>query len=106
MNRFFLAFASTLTSGLLSFSYLKEWMLIRFWNRKPLMPLSDDLLHPYFHQSQDLYLRVTFVFGALFFLLFFATLWFFVQREDKKVFLCFVLTMITLFAVMVNASIK
>src|SRR5690554_4081125 len=106
MNRFFLAFATILTSGIFAFSYLREWAGIRIGGQPLLLQPSDEIIYPYFHQSADLYLRVTLIFGVVFSLLFFAGIYFVFKKNERKVFFTFVLTMLTILALMVNGAIK
>src|SRR5690554_4569717 len=104
MNRFFMAFASIFTSGIFAFSYLKEWILVQYGDQRPILTPSPDIVYPYFHQSHDLYMKVILIFGLMFFVLFASSVFFTVQKKEKKVFLCFVLTMFTILAVMVNGA--
>jgi hypothetical protein len=106
MNRFFLAFAAILTSGIFAFSYLKEWASIRLVGQKLILKPSEEIVYPYFHHSDELYLRVTLVFGVVFLLLFLASVYFVYQKNEKKVFLTFVLTMFAILALMINGAIK
>src|SRR5690554_6831472 len=106
MNRFFLAFASIFTSGIFAFSYLNEWLSVKFWDQPLLLKPSGDIVYPYFHQSPALYLRVMLIFGMLFFLLCLASVAFSFQKNQKNIFLCFVLTMLGILAAMVNGAIK
>ncbi len=106
MNRFFLAFATILTSGIFAFSYLKEWIEIRIGKQQLILKPSDEITYPYFHQSAELYLGVILVFGVLFSLLFFLAVYFVFKKNEKKVFFIFVLTMLAILALMVNGAIK
>lgn len=106
MNRFFLSFATILTSGVFAFSYLKEWASIQLGGQQLLLNPANDIVYPYYHQSPELYLRVTLVFGIVFLLLFFASVFFVYQKNEKKIFLTFVLTMLAILALMINGAIK
>lgn len=106
MNRFFLAFASIFTSGIFALSYLKEWVFINFFGEKLHLKPSKEIDYPYFHSSEELYLRVVLIFGTVFFLLLIASVIFTLQKKWGKVFLCFTLSMMAILAVMVNGAIK
>src|SRR5690606_26100509 len=106
MNRFFLAFATILTSGIFAFSYLKEWASIQLGSQQLVLSPNAEIIYPYFHQSPELYLRVTLIFGVVFFLLFLGSLYYLFQKNEKKIFLTFVLIMFTILALMVNGAIK
>lgn len=101
-----MAFASIFTSGIFAFSYLKEWISVQFWDQKLILKPSSEIDYPYFHQSQNLYLQVILIFGIVFFLLFATSVLFTIQKKEGKVFLCFVLTMLAILALMVNGAIK
>src|SRR5665811_1859292 len=103
MNRFFMAFASILTSGIFAFSYLKEWVFFNFLGGELNLNPSQEINYPYFHNSEELYLRVLLTFGTIFFLLFMASVFFALRKKWGKVFLCFTLSMVTILAIMVNA---
>lgn len=106
MNRFFLAFASIFTSGVFAFSYLKEWASIRIGNRALELKPVNEIIYPYFHESPELYLRVILIFGIVFLMLFCASVYFVFQKNQKNIFLCFVLTMFAILALMINGAIK
>lgn len=106
MKRFFLAFATILTSGIFAFSYLKEWASIQLGGQELILQPSEEIVYPYFHQSSELYLRVTLAFGAVFLLLFLASVYFVYQKNEKKTFLSFVLTMLAMLALMINGAVK
>lgn len=106
MNRFFLAFATILTSGIFAFSYLKEWASLQVGDQELVLKPSEEIIYPYFHQSAELYLRVTLAFGVVFLLLFLASVYFVYQKSQKKIFLTFVLTMFVILALMINGAIK
>src|SRR5690554_1015165 len=101
MNRFFMAFASIFTSGIFALSYLKEWVSVRYGNQPLILTPSPDIVYPYFHKADDLYMKVILIFGLVFSLLFASSVFFTVQKKQEKVFLCFVLTMFAILAVMV-----
>jgi len=106
MNKILLAFAAIFTSGIFAFSYLKEWISVRIWDRVLVLKPSEDIVYPYFHQSADLYLSIMLLFGVIFLFLCVASVLFALQKKEKKVFLCFVLTMLALLSAMINAAIK
>src|SRR5690606_548624 len=106
MNRFFMAFAAVLTSGIFAFSYIKEWVGIRLGGQPLVLRPSEEITYPYFHQSEDLYLQVTLIVGTVFFLLFCAAVYFIFKQNEKKVFVTFVLTMLAILVLMVNGAIK
>jgi len=106
MNRFFLGFAAVLTSGVFAFSYLKEWVSIQIGRQTLVLSPNDDIIYPYYHQSPELYLRMILVFGIVFLSLFIASVFFVFKKNEKKVFLSFVLTMLAILALMINGAIK
>ena len=106
MNRFFLAFATILTSGIFAFSYLKEWASIQLGAQELILKPSEEIAYPYFHQSSELYLRAIFVFGVVFLLLFLAAVYFVNQKNEKNIFFTFVLTMLAILALMINGAVK
>lgn len=101
-----MAFATILTSGIFAFSYLKAWLSVRLWDQNLVLKPYNEIDYPYFHQSEKLYLTVTLIFGLVFCLLCLASVFFTFKNKEKKVFLCFVLTMLTVMAVMINGAIK
>lgn len=105
MNRFFLALASTITSGTFAVSYLNEWVNLVSGKKIHLNP-SEEINYPYFYNSEELYLKVVLIIGIVFSLLFFASVWFVLQKKWGMVFLCFTLSMMAILAVMVNGAIK
>ncbi len=106
MNRFFISFASIFTSGIFAFSYIKEWISIRILGENLLLKPSKEIDYPYFHQTEELYLRVILIFGMAFFILFVASVIFTIQKKWGMVFLFFTLSMITILIVMVNGAVK
>jgi hypothetical protein len=106
MNRFFLAFAAVLTSGIFAFSYLKEWAFIQLGRQDLALNPTAEIIYPYFHQSPELYLRVTLIFGIVFLILFIASVYFVFKKNEKKIFFTFILTMFAILALMVNGAIK
>lgn len=105
MNSFFIKFAALASSGIFSYSYLREWVGAKWLGEEiVLLPNKEDA--PYFHSSEELYLTVILVFGLLFMLIFLASVYFTVRNKEKMVMLCFVFSMLSIFAVMVNGAIK
>jgi len=101
-----MAFASIFTSGIFAFSYLKEWVFVRYGKQPLTLTPSPDIVYPYFHQSHDLYMKVILMIGLVFTVLFATSVFFTIQKQEKKIFLCFILTMFAILAVMVNGAIK
>lgn len=101
-----MGFASILTPGIFAVSYLKEWVTIKILGEELKLKPSNEINYPYFHHSEELYLRVVLIFGTAFLLLFIASVFFTAQKKWGKVFLCFTLSMITILAAMVNGAIK
>jgi hypothetical protein len=106
MDRFFLSFASIFSSGIFAVSYLKEWVSIKFFGEEISLKPSEEINYPYFHHSEELYLRVLLIFGMLFLFLGIASVIYTLQKKWGKVFLCFTLSMLTILAAMVNGAIK
>jgi len=106
MNKFFLAFASIITPGVWAFTYLKEWVSIKFLGKMVRLQPEKGITYPYFHQSETLYLQVHLIFGTIFLVLCLGSTVFTIRRKWGLVFLCFVLSMLCMFAVMINGAIK
>ena len=101
-----MAFASIIASGLFAFSYLKEYISIKFWEEELILQPAGEINYPYFHQSETTYLRVMLVFGLIFFVLWIASVFFIFKKKSGMLFLCFILSMLTILAVMINSAIK
>lgn len=106
MNKFFLAFASIFTPGVWAFTYLKEWISIKFLGEMVVLQPEEGIVYPYFHQSEALYLQVHLIFGAVFLTLCLGSTVFVIRRKWNLVFLCFVLSMLAMLGIMVNGAIK
>src|SRR5690606_9540272 len=106
MDRFFMAFASIIASGLFAFTYLKEWISVKFLGEELILQPSNNINYPYFHESEALYLRVMLIFGLLFLWLLIASVFFIIKKNRGMVFLCFILSMLTILAMMINSAIK
>ncbi|ERM84384.1 hypothetical protein P872_15170 [Rhodonellum psychrophilum GCM71 = DSM 17998] len=106
MNKFFISFAGILTSGIFAFSYLKEWVNFALLKKELVLKPSIESEYPYFHESEALYLSVTLISGLLFFTLFLFSVFFTVQKRWVWIYLCFVLTMLSIMAIMINGAIK
>ncbi len=106
MDRFFVAFATVLASGIFAYAYLKEWANHVLWKKPLILKASEEIDYPYFHQSESLYLRVFLIFGLLFAGLFISSIALFCLKKWNKLFLVFVLTMLCILALMINGAIK
>ena|SRR5690554_2770040 len=106
MNKFFLAFASIFTPAVWAFTHLKEWTSIKFLGKTVRLQPEEGIIYPYFHQSEELYLNVHLIFGAIFLVLFLGSIVFTIRREWRLVFLCFVISMFSMLGMMVNGAIK
>ncbi|EOZ93500.1 hypothetical protein A33Q_3759 [Indibacter alkaliphilus LW1] len=105
MNKFFIIFAALVSSGIFAYSYLKEWIGIKLGRNEIILQTGENLA-PYFHSSEELYLRVVLIFGLVFSCIFLATIYYTVKKKEKMVMLCFVLSMLSIFALMINGAIK
>ncbi|WP_373523571.1 hypothetical protein [Aquiflexum sp.] len=105
MNRFFISFAALLSSGIFAYSYWREWLGIKYFQEEMKLQLGNPQA-PYFHSSEDLYMRILLFFGVLFGIIFIGTLYFTTKGKWGIVFLCFILAMLCILAVMVNGAIK
>jgi VIT1/CCC1 family predicted Fe2+/Mn2+ transporter len=105
MNKFFISFAALLSSGIFSYSYWREWLGIKYFQEEIMLQTGNPQA-PYFHASEDLYVKVLLIFGILFGVIFLATLYFTIKGKWGIVFLCFTLAMLSILAVMVNGAIK
>lgn len=106
MNRFFVVFAAILTSGIFAFSYLREWVNYALLDKVLDLRPTDTIDFPYFHSSEALYLKVTLIFGLVFLLLFGLSVFFSLKKKWGMVYLCFVMNMLAILAMMVNGAIK
>lgn len=105
MNKFFISFAALLSSGIFAYSYWREWLGIKFFQEEMNLQLGNPQA-PYFHSSEDLYMRVLLIFGILFGIIFLSTIYSTIKGNKVWVFLCFILAMLSILAVMVNGAIK
>lgn len=105
MNRLFVSFAALLSSGIFAYAYWREWLGIKYFEEEMNRQL-DNPQAPYFHSSEELYMRVLLFFGILFGIIFLNTLYFTIKGKSGWVFLCFILAMLSILAVMVNGAIK
>lgn len=84
---------------------MREWLGAKWLGEEiVLLPNKDET--PYFHNSEELYLNVILIFGLLFTVIFAASVYFTVKKKEKMVMLCFVVSMLSIFVVMVNGAIK
>jgi hypothetical protein len=105
MNRFIISFAAILTSGIFAYSYWKEWLSINWWGESAVIfPEKEEA--PYFHASEDLYLKVLLIFALVFSSIFLSSVIYTVKGNWKAVFFCFLLSMLAIFTVMINGAIK
>ena len=74
MNRFFIAFAAIVSSGIFTYSYWREWIGYKFLNEDLILQPVEKTEVPYFHASEEMYLKVLFVFGMVFGLIFIASI--------------------------------
>ncbi|RZS96128.1 hypothetical protein [Cecembia calidifontis] len=105
MNRLYFSLAALLSSGIFAYAYWKEWIAIQWMGEKAVL-LPDSGYAPYFHASEELYLRVLLIFALLFSIIFVASIVFSLKKNHKAVFFCFIFSMLTIFAVMINGAIK
>ncbi|WP_373492859.1 hypothetical protein [Aquiflexum sp.] len=105
MNRFIISFAALLSSGIFAYSYWREWLGIKYFQGEMKLQLGNPQA-PYFHSSEDLYMRVLLIFGILFGIIFLSTLYFTIKGKKGWIFLCFIFAMLSIMAVMVNGAIK
>ncbi len=106
MNRFFIAFAVIVSSGIFGFSYFYEWLQYALFHQEPVLNANDSIDYPYFHSSKQTYLAVMLVFGILFLTQFILGIYYSICKNHKAVFMVFVSTMLTILAVMINSAIK
>ncbi|MFD2037719.1 hypothetical protein ACFSKL_23190 [Belliella marina] len=105
MNKFFITFAALLASGVFTYSYLREWVGIK-WLGETINLQTNNPDAPYFHASEDLYLLNILIFGLLFLSIFSLTVYAIWKKKHRLIFLSFVLSMLSIFAIMVNGAIK
>jgi hypothetical protein len=105
MNKFFISFAALLSSGIFFYSYWREWLGIKYFEEEMKLQLGNPQA-PYFHSSEVLYMRVLLSFGILFGIIFIGTLYFTIKGKWRMVFICFILAMLSILAIMVNGAIK
>jgi hypothetical protein len=106
MNRFFVAFAAIVSSGIFSYSYWREWIGYKFLDEELVLQSVEKIEVPYFHASEEMYLRVLVLFGLVFGTVFIASLILTYKQKWGWVFGCFVLSMLSILAVMINGAIK
>lgn len=105
MNRFFIAAAAVLSSGIFAYSYWKEWLGIKWKNQSPNL-FPEEEIAPYFHASEEIYMRVMIIFAIIFSIIFIGAVVSVIQKKWGWVFFCFVMSMGTILAVMINGAIK
>jgi hypothetical protein len=106
LNKFFISFAAIASSGVMAYSFWRE-MIGYMWLDETLKLLQSD--HPdvpYFHSSEELYLKVLFIFGLIFSLILIGAVTFTIKQKWGWVFFFFVLSMMTILALMINGAIK
>lgn len=106
MNKFFIALAAIASSGVLAYSYWRELIGYMWLDEKLKLAPIDHPDIPYFHSSEGLYLRVLFIFGLIFSMIFIGAVVYTLKKKWGMVFFFFVLSMMTILAVMVNGAIK
>ena len=105
LNKTFFSFAALLASGVFTYSYIREWIGIKFLGEKINLQ-SGNPEAPYFHASENLYLTNTLIFGLLFLAIFILAVYASWKKKEGLVFLSFVLSMLCIFLTMVNGAIK
>jgi len=106
MNRFFVSFAAIASSGIFAYSYWREWIGYKMLGEDLVLQPVEKAEVPYFHVSEEMYLKVLFVFGMVFGLIFIASILLTYRQKWGWVFACFVLSMLSILAVMINGAIK
>lgn len=106
MNRFFVSFAAIASSGIFAYSYWREWIGYKMLGEELVLQPVEKAEVPYFHASEEMYLKVLFVFGMVFGLIFIASILLTYRQKWGWVFGCFVLSMLSILAVMINGAIK
>lgn len=106
MNRFFIAFAAIISSGIFAYSYWREWIGYKLLGEKLVLQAVEKADVPYFHASEHIYMRVLLVFGMIFSLIFISSIILTFKQKWAWVFGCFILSMLSILAVMINGAIK
>jgi hypothetical protein len=106
MNRFFVAFAAIASSGIFTYSYWREWIGYKLLGEELVLQPVEQTDVPYFHASEEIYLKVLMSFGLVFSLILIASIYFTYRQKWGLVFGCFVLSMLSILAVMINGAIK
>lgn len=106
MNKIFMAIAAIFSSGIFAYVYLKTWISVAYYNTPLTLQSNDEVDYPYFYRSEETYMRVTLIFGMIFLSLWIASVFFTFKKDWSRVFFVFVLSMITVLAVMINGAIK
>ncbi|MCL6261514.1 hypothetical protein M3O96_20610 [Aquiflexum sp. TKW24L] len=106
MNRFFVSFAAIASSGIFAYSYWREWISYKLLGEELVLQPVEKAEVPYFHASEELYLRVLMSFGLLFSLILIVSIYFTYRQKWGWVFGCFVLSMLSILAVMINGALK
>jgi hypothetical protein len=106
MNKFFISFAAILSSGIFAYSYLREWIGVKFLNENIGIGELSTVNVAYYYKSESSYMTVMLLFGLLFVTLFGCSVFFTLKQKWKLTYLSFVLTMLGILAIMVNAAIK
>jgi len=105
MNKIFVPFAAIMSSGIFAYSYWKEWTAIKWWGEAAnIYPEKEEA--PYFHASEELYLKVLLFFALAFSLIFLFSVYYSVKGKWKAVFFCFLFSMLAILVVMINGAIK
>jgi hypothetical protein len=105
MDRLYFSLATLLSSGIFAYSYWREWVEIKWFEREALI-FPDKQEAPYFHTSEVLYLKVLLIFAIAFTFIFTLSAIFTFKQKWKWVFICFLMCMICILAVMINGAIK
>jgi hypothetical protein len=106
MNRFFVAFAAIASSGIFTYSYFREWIGYKMLGEELVLQPIEKADVPYFHASEEIYLKVILVFGIIFGLIFIGSLLSTYKQKWGWVFGWFVVSMLGILAVMINGAIK
>jgi len=106
MNRFFIAFAAIVSSGVFAYAYWREWIGYMWLGEELVLQHAENAERPYFHHSEEIYFQVLMLSGLIFSLILMASIYFTYKQKWGWVFGCFVLSMLTILAVMINGAIK
>lgn len=95
---------TVILSGLLAFINLSEWYVVKIQKQIDGYPFGDSGPTPYFYKTSGLYAMTNFVWGSLFFIVFFLAFRAIMKRQQKLTLVLFSITILLILMFFIHRS--